>query len=217
MRNNQPRSFSRRIGKTLSNLQEDLIKNELPKDKIQEQLNIDISKYSAVNIEIGIGMAEHFINQASLNPSELFLGFEPYLNGIANCLKLASLNSVNNFMLWPDDANHILPQIEPCYLSKFYVLFPDPWPKKKQKKRRFINEESLVKIKTMLKPGGQFIFASDIEDYFFDVYSIAKKLGFKDESKLDFASHDGYIKTKYATKAENAGRISRFMIMKNDI
>lgn len=206
------RSFARRIGKCLSNIQKDLIKDVLPKHLVtQETPLINASTYDKINIEVGIGMAEHFINQCTLNPRSLFIGIEPYLNGIANCLKLAKQNNISNFELWPDDADLILENIPHNSISNFYLLFPDPWPKLKQKKRRFASLERLDLIKSLLKDDGFFVFVSDIADYAMEVEKYCAEIGLKKISTNYDAPHDGYIVTKFHSKALEAGRKPHFM------
>lgn len=206
------RSFSRRIGKSLSNLQLSLIKDVLPEFySVKENPFKNSKDYDSVCIEVGIGMAEHFVNQCSINPKTLFLGVEPYLNGIANCLKLAAEHNISNFELWPDDADQILESVPENSVSNFYLLFPDPWPKTKQKKRRFASKERLMLIKSLLKKDGCFIFVSDIEDYASEVEVTCNEVGMKKVSIDYHTPHDGYITTKYHSKAILEGRKPHFM------
>jgi release factor glutamine methyltransferase len=203
------RSFSRRIGKSLSNMQQDLISQELPKFILDDKNPLEKSKgFESISIEVGIGMAEHFTNQALLDPSSFFIGIEPYLNGIANCLKLMKQAELENFAVWPNDADMVLVNFDDETIEKFYLLFPDPWPKTKQKKRRFASKDRLNLIYKLIKQNGCFIFASDIADYAFEVEEICKKIGFK---KISDLPHLGYIKTKFHSKAVEAGRDPIFM------
>lgn len=203
------RSFSRRIGKSLSNLQQSLIAEELPKFLLDDKNPLSRSSdYNSVIIEVGIGMAEHFTNQVAQNPDSLFIGIEPYLNGIANCLKLTKELDIKNFALWPDDADMVLSNFHESSIQKFYLLFPDPWPKTKQKKRRFASHDRLNLIHKLLAKDGYFIFASDISDYASEVEDLCNEIGFK---KISDSPHLGYLKTKFHAKAELAGRNPIFM------
>ncbi len=213
--NKNIRSFARRIGKRLSESQQKIMAEKLPAFLVNSDIPIEhLAKNRDVILEIGIGMAEHFINQCKLSPDKFFIGCEPYLNGIANCLKLAEENEITNFKLWPDDADLILKNIPESSLDKIYLLFPDPWPKTKQKKRRFGQIERITILKNLLKPEGEFIFGSDIEDYTKDVLSIAISLGFLDNSNEGYASHEGYVQTKYHSKAIKEGREAKFLILR---
>ncbi len=209
------RSFSRRIGKTLSNIQKSLIDEDLPKFLVDKNEPIKAIKNDIV-IEIGIGMAEHFINQCSLNLDMTFIGCEPYLNGIANCLKLAKEKNVANFKLWPDDADFILNNIPSHACSIIYVLFPDPWPKTNHKKRRFMNIPRIKLICDLLKNNGRLIFASDISDYVDFVLETALENGFIDVHSNKTTPHEGYVMTKYNAKAIEAGRDPQFLILKKE-
>ncbi len=207
------RSFARRIGKSLSNIQKNLIEENLPNHLIEENEPLKNIKNEFV-IEIGIGMAEHFINQCKLNPDITYIGCEPYLNGVANCLKLAKAENITNFKLWPDDADLVLKNIPEQTCSIIYILFPDPWPKTNQKKRRFVNNSRIEHIHNLLKSAGYLIFASDIPDYVDSVLKLAVANGFSDNNSDKSIAHDGYIQTKYNSKAIEAGRKPQFLILK---
>ncbi|RYE06234.1 MAG: tRNA (guanosine(46)-N7)-methyltransferase TrmB [Rickettsiaceae bacterium] len=207
------KSFSRRIGKRLSSLQQELLQSELPKFLLNEtSLSITIKKYEKIIIEIGFGMGEHLINQMMINPNTLYLGIEVYMNGVANALKLAKLNNVSNFLIWPNDLDQILEIIPKKAIAGIYLLFPDPWPKHHQNKKRILNQERLTIFKEKLSTGAFLIFASDIEEYF----KVAKKLIIDDSSfellSQDFlVPHAEYIITKYHQKAIDDNRQAQFM------
>lgn len=206
------KTFARRKGRKLSKTRKELIQNELPVYKLQAENPLCGIIHNDVRIEIGIGMAENFVFQCKNNPKTTFIGMEPYLNGIANCLKLAKENLVNNFKLWPDDADLALDNIPSKSVDIIYILFPDPWPKLKQQKRRFVNEARLKQIYDKLKKSGKFIFASDITDYCQEVKNLCENSNFIDISNSNFTHFDGYLKTKYHIKAENEGRKAEFLI-----
>lgn len=211
------RSFSRRIGKSLSDLQKQLLDNMLPQHLFTtEKLKILASaKGQLVNkklfLEIGFGMGEHFVHQAELNSDAIFIGAEVYLNGVANVLKLASQNNISNFLLWPDDLDLILNQIPERSLSGIYILFPDPWPKRKQHKKRILNKERLEILKSKLVIGGLMNFASDIDDYFDKTKELIDLDGSFEVINSNFTPHDTYIMTKYHHKALSEGRNARFL------
>jgi release factor glutamine methyltransferase len=209
---NLNRSFSRRIGKSLSTTQKDLLENNLTKYLFNKNSLIDLKKDKQVVLEIGFGMGEHFINQASLNPDILYIGAEPYLNGVANVLKLAQEKEVKNFQLWPDDLDIILQELPDNLLCGIYILFPDPWPKRKQNKKRILNIERLSIFKQKLNDDSFLVFASDIDDYF----EKSKNLLLTDKNfKLDeqdfLIPYDNYLVTKYHQKSIAEGRIARFL------
>ncbi|MFY9589333.1 bifunctional peptide chain release factor N(5)-glutamine methyltransferase PrmC/tRNA (guanosine(46)-N7)-methyltransferase TrmB [Rickettsia endosymbiont of Halotydeus destructor] len=207
---NLNRSYARRIGKSLSSLQQNLLDTELPKHLFSpEKIKSEKRK---IFLEIGFGMGEHFIHQAKNNPEALFIGAEVYLNGVANALKLAQEQNVTNFLLWPNNLDLILYKLPNKILEGIYILFPDPWPKNKQKKKRILNKERLNILQSKLKTNGSFVFASDIEDYFNETLKlIQQNPNFKIINSDYSQPHDNYIITKYHQKAINEGRKAKFI------
>lgn len=206
------RSFSRRIGKSLSVTQKNLLEFDLPAHLYSHDALSSKALDKRVILEIGFGMGEHFINLAKLNPDTIFIGAEPYLNGVANVLKLAKDEQLTDFLLWPDDLDIILNDMPDDILHGIYILFPDPWPKTKQQKKRILNIERLKIFKKKLKDGGFLVFASDIDSYF----EASKKLidsdsSFKLATEEFTLPHAGYITTKYHQKSIDAGRTARFL------
>lgn len=219
------KSFSRRIGKSLSISQKNILESDLPKYSLENLLERMISDTfdTSANLEgskvyiaeIGIGMGDHFVSRAHLEPSKVFIGFDPYLNGIANSLKLAKDLDVTNIALWPDDVDLILDKLPDSILSEIYILFPDPWPKLRHHKRRIINIPRLKIIAQKLRPGGVLHFASDIMDYFISARDIIESSGLFTEIYSGELAPDGYIKTRYHLKSEEEGRVPHFLRASN--
>lgn len=205
------KTFSRRIGKRLSDSNKKLLSNILPKYEFSNEMFVSSTKTKKI-LEIGFGMGEHFFYQTNLNPDNLYIGVEAYLNGVANFLKLITATNNTNFLIWPNDLDMMLGDMPSHSLDGIYILFPDPWHKRKYLKKRLVNKERVDIFKSKLKPGSFISFASDIEDYFEDV----KKLFLQDSHLLvknnDFLTpSEGYITTKYHQKAIKEGRIARFI------
>lgn len=206
------RSFSRRIGKRLSQLQKTLLDYKLPKYLFSNLTLIEKSGSNPCILEIGIGMGEHFVHQASLNPDTIFIGAEVYLNGIANVLKLSEDLGVSNFLLWPNDIDMILENLPNNSLQGIYLLFPDPWTKRKQIKKRFFNEKRLNILTDKLRKEGFFIFASDIDDYFNSTKKLFIENGnFKLITNNFTQPHESYLITKYHKKANEENREAKFL------
>lgn len=202
------KSFARRIGKSLSKFQQDLLENELP-NYLFDPANVPQSERCIA--EIGIGMGDHFVARAAATPSATHIGFEPYLNGVANSLKLALEQSIANILLWPDDMDLIFEKLPEDSLDELYILFPDPWPKLRHHKRRIINTTRLKLFASKLKPRGILHFASDIDHYFDSAHyqiSISEYFG---EVSISEQLPEGYIKTRYHMKAEEESRRPRFL------
>lgn len=119
----------------------------------------------AVRLEVGFGGGEHLLHEAQENPRTGFIGAEPFLNGMAKALAGIDERRLSNIRLFDNDAALLLDWLPPACLSRMDLLYPDPWPKKRQFKRRFVSPENLKRIVRALKPGGEFRFASDIENY----------------------------------------------------
>ncbi|MDX1924050.1 MAG: hypothetical protein SFT91_02325 [Rickettsiaceae bacterium] len=212
MENQEIKSFARRIGKSLSRYKKNLLDNLLPYYLIAKEDPLKKAPgQGKIILEIGIGMSEHFAHQAKINPNHYFIGAEPYLNGIASCLDLAQKYELHNIGLWPDSVDEIITHIKPNSLDIVYLLFPDPWLKNKQKKRRFASIARLIKIKNLLRPGGNLIFASDIEEYATDITKKALEAGFENITKNETAVHEGYITTKFHAKGMREGRDAFFL------
>ncbi|MGC0371728.1 MAG: hypothetical protein DGJ47_000428 [Rickettsiaceae bacterium] len=207
------KTFARRIGRKLTPIHQKMVDEKLPQ-YLYSSNKLNGSQYSKKILEIGFGMGEHFVSQSSANPKNLYIGAEVYMNGVANMLKLIESE---NFMVWPDDVNLILQDMPDHSLDGIYILFPDPWHKRKYLPRRLVNSARLSVFKRVLKSGGFISFASDITDYF----DLAKNLLINDSDlKLlhdDYSKpHSGYIQTKYHTKANSEGRDSQFITVIKD-
>lgn len=215
------RSFARRKGKGLTLAKQQLLETILPQYLFSEEKADALISANKVIMEIGFGMGDHLVQQMQLHPQATFLGAEVYMNGVAQFLELGVKAGVipnknesvrDNLLLWPDDVDLLFEKIPNNSIDIIYILFPDPWPKRKQNKKRLVNRQRLDIIKTKLKKGGMLIFATDIDEYFDATYELINKdsdLSFVDE---DFSTpHEGYVITKYNKKALREGRSARFM------
>lgn len=214
------RSFARRIGKKLSNTKKSLLANCLPKctPDIKNPLP-SRNQYSSIILEIGFGMGEHFIHQASNQPEKFFLGIEPYLNGVANILAWKQNLSLKNIKIWPDDADLLIKHLPSNSFDIIYILFPDPWPKKKQIKRRFLNLQRLSILSNILKPQGKIYFVSDDKSYARQVECLIDKIETLSNITQDscLLKEQHYIKTRYHLKSLDKGINPEFLtIVKND-
>lgn len=210
------KSFARRVGKALSQHKLHLINNFLP--QVSWGINQDcqfLSKYDKFFLEIGIGMGEHFAHHVTHNPSNFYLGAEPYLNGVAGTLEKLEPTNSQNFLLWADDIDLILLNLPQNTLDGIYILFPDPWHKKKHHKRRIISPERLKRFARTLKEDGSIYFASDIDDYIIyvqDMINDSKELELVTKDPL--IPHENYIATKYHQKASSLGIKPHFLEIK---
>lgn len=164
--------WGRRKGKPLSARRTVLMATRLPTLVVDIDTTVpaDLAELftatvSAVRLEIGFGGGEHLIREAKENPEIGFIGVEPYLNGLAKAV--ASINDLGlaNIRLFGKDAAELLDWLPSACLQRVDLLYPDPWPKKRHWKRRFVSPQNLDRIARVLVSGGDFRVASDIESY----------------------------------------------------
>lgn len=162
------RSFGRRQGKKLSPARDRLMTNLLPKismhaDKpARDHFDANIE---SLWLEIGFGGGEHLAAQAQANPNVGIVGCEPFIDGVAKLLSHVQDSKVENVRIHGDDARQIFPCFQDADLDRVFVLFPDPWPKSRHHKRRFIQTQILDDFARMLKDGGELRVASDHMGY----------------------------------------------------
>ena len=118
-----------------------------------------------VRLEIGFGGGEHLIHRAREHTDTGFIGVEPFVNSMAKLLAALDSEPLPNLRLYDDDAVPLLDWLPEGSLAGIDLLYPDPWPKRKHWKRRFVSEANLRRFARVLKPGGTFRFASDIDSY----------------------------------------------------
>ena len=119
----------------------------------------------AYALEIGFGGGEHVAARAKAAPETGFIGCEPFINGVAKLLIEIEENRLDNVAVHNDDARDVLAALPDDSLDQAYLLYPDPWPKKRHHKRRFISQANLAALFRVLKPEAGFLVASDIADY----------------------------------------------------
>ncbi len=163
--------FGRRKGKSLSPSQQRLMDELLPKISLNPTRPISSATAlfdhapKEVWMEIGFGGGEHLVRQAETNREIGLIGCEPFVNGVVKALAVIEERALENIRIYDEDAAHILDWLPEASLDKVFLLYPDPWHKKRHWKRRFVSDRNLERIARVLKPGGIFRFASDIETY----------------------------------------------------
>ena len=156
-------SFGRRIGKRLSKSSQVLLREVLPQHAVnQEDL---INSGHKLYLEIGSGNGDFITEFALKNPDILCVGCEPYLNGVANTIKIMGEQGIANIKLWSNDARLLLNKLPDNIFDMVYILFPDPWPKQKQHKRRLISDEFLQFLLNKMKPDAAVNIATDHQGY----------------------------------------------------
>ncbi len=166
-------------------------------------------------LEIGFGGGEHLAHQAKIHPDWGFIGCEPFVNGVAKLLSAIEDNNLDNIRVWDEDARGLLPLLGAETLARVFVLYPDPWPKKRHHRRRFINGRTLTGIHRLLEPGGELFFASDIPHYVaWTLAHVRDHGGFEwlAEGPADWREPPGdWLSTRYEQKALKAGRTPAYL------
>lgn len=205
--------YGRRLGRPLSSLQQELIRDFLPAVSVPDgtiDLHALFPTATAFAFEVGFGGGEHLAAQAQANPQTGFIGCEPFANGVAKLLTQVRSNDLKNVRVEPDDARDVLVRLPDGCLTTFFVLFPDPWPKLRHHKRRFIQTATLDQIARLLKPGGELRVATDHMDYArWALMHLMQDSRFKwcAARAADWRARPAdWVPTRYEQKALNAGR-----------
>lgn len=162
-RNRLLNTFGRRIGKKLGQESKDVIANILPSYLVN---CAELAKHkSKLYLEIGFGTGDFLLNYAKNNQETLCVGCDPFLNGVAGIIKKAVALNISNIKIWPDDVRLMLAGLPNHLFDIVYILFPDPWPKRKQHQRRLINDSFLAALCHKMKPGAELNIATDHANY----------------------------------------------------
>jgi len=170
---------------------------------------------SGVKLEIGFGGGEHLIAEAEADPATGFIGCEPYVNGMAKILAQIEARGLRNIRLVAGDAAELLAWAPPASLQRVDLIHPDPWPKRRHWKRRFVQDATVAAMARVLMPGGAFRFVCDIDDY--SAWTLAHLLRSDDfvwtaERCSDWMQpFPGYTMTRYGRKAQREGRQAAYL------
>jgi tRNA (guanine-N7-)-methyltransferase len=171
-----------------------------------------------VRLEIGFGGGEHLVAQAREHAATGFIGVEPFVNGMAKALAAIESLGLRNIRLHFDDALTLIAWLPPDSLARIDLIHPDPWPKRRHWKRRFVQDEMIARLARILRPGGEFRFVTDIDDY--ASWTLAHLLRSKDFEWTAQGADDwreawpGFIETRYHAKAAREQRASCFLIFR---
>ena len=132
---------------------------------LKKKINNFCNQFSKLNLEIGFGTGDCLIDQAQKSPEEGFIGCDPFMSGNLNIAKKMKDLSIKNIFITNVTFLSFLNSVKNIYFSKLFILFPDPWPKKRHKKRRLINEEFTDYISQILVKNGKVIIITDHIDY----------------------------------------------------
>lgn len=165
-------------------------------------------------LEIGFGGGEHLVHQAQANPDIGIIGAEPYINGVAMLLGKIRRAGVSNLAVHPGDARDLMDVLPDGAIDRAFLLYPDPWPKARHHRRRFVTSEHLEPLHRVLAPGAILRVATDIPDYVRQTLEEVPKAGFEwlAESPEDWrAPWDDWLSTRYEQKALREGRVPHYL------
>jgi tRNA (guanine-N7-)-methyltransferase len=167
-------------------------------------------------LEVGYGGGEHLARQAREHPRTGFIGCEVFSGGIAKLVQQIDEQGLQNVRLFTDDALKLLVKLPDASIDEAFLLYPDPWPKTRHHKRRFVSPTTLGELARVLKPGANFNFATDIEDY--ANWTLAHILRSPDfifapaRAGIWHEPYPGWEPTRYEEKARLEGRSTSFYL-----
>jgi tRNA (guanine-N7-)-methyltransferase len=209
----------RRKGKPLRQMQSARMNDLLP--RLRLDLDVPSSTNLAelfpvpvreVQLEIGFGGGEHLLAEAIRRPDIGFIGVEPFVNGMAKAVTVVADRNIQNIRFFDDDAIKLLDWLPAASLSRIDLLYPDPWPKKRNWKRRFVSDANVARFARVLNTGAHWRFASDIDTYVdWTLQHVQRSSDFnwQAENCNDWREPwPHWTRTRYETKAVREGRRS---------
>lgn len=213
--------FGRRRGKAIRPMQASTLAELLPRYAIdladpppRPLAALFAADVDDVRLEIGFGSGEHLVHRATSEPRVGFIGVEPFVNGMAHLMQRLAAAPLPNLRVYGDDATRVLDWLPPASLSGIDLLYPDPWPKPRHWKRRFVSSANLDRFARVLKPGGLFRFASDIDSYVeWTLKACRDHPGFEPAAQRGdwSAPFPGWPGTRYEAKAIREGRRAAYL------
>jgi tRNA (guanine-N7-)-methyltransferase len=217
--------FGRRKGHRLRSHQAGLIDSLLPRLALDmgapapgDLAGLFPVPADAVRLEIGFGGGEYLAAQAQAHPRTGFIGCEPFVNGMAKALALIEARALANIRLHLGDAVALIDWLPPTSLACIDLVYPDPWPKRRHWKRRFVQERTIAEMARILAPGGEFRFVSDVPDY--AAWTLARVLRSPDFEWTAECVDDwrrpwpGFVATRYEAKAVREGRVPCYLVFR---
>ncbi len=215
------RNFYGRIrGKTLRTSQKTYLAEDLDaltlqgvsRDENPERRTVDLSHFAGnpLWLEVGFGGGEHLVHMAARYPDIGLIGCEPFVNGIAMLLGKIRAEAVTNLKIHPGDVRDLFEVLPAGILQKAFLNYPDPWPKSRHHRRRFVTQGYLTGLARIMAPGAEFRIATDIPDYVRQALDEVPQAGF------DLVAQGGtpwgdWLPTRYEQKALREGRVPHYL------
>ncbi|MGZ9811516.1 tRNA (guanine(46)-N(7))-methyltransferase TrmB [Pseudoroseicyclus sp. H15] len=217
------RNFYGRIhGKTLRATQKDALENDLgpltlrgaTREENPERALLDLAALypgRPVWLEIGFGGGEHLVHMAARYPDVQIIGAEPFVNGIAMLLGKIRAAGVENLAIHPGDVRDLFDVLPEGSIEKAFLNYPDPWPKRRHHRRRFVTPGYLAGLHRVLAPGAEFRVATDIPSYVTQTLEEVPKAGLRRQEHPIGEAWDDWLSTRYEQKALREGRAPHYM------
>lgn len=221
--------YGRRRGKTLKPSHRALLAEDLgplclpgvsPRDN-PGRVPLDLSDVAGrpLWLEIGFGGGEHLVHQAARAPEARLIGCEPFINGVAKLLAGVRAAGVDNLRLYPGDVRDLFDVLPDACLARVFLLYPDPWPKTRHHRRRFVTPDYLRPLARVMRPGAVLRLATDIPDYVRQALEEVPRAGFSLTNPDPAAWQrpwDDWISTRYEQKALREGRVPQYLTFLRD-
>ncbi len=216
------RNFYGRIhGKTLRASQKDYLAEDLgpltlrgvAREENPDRSSLDLGFVKGpLWLEVGFGGGEHLVHMAALNPGVTILGAEPFVNGIAMLLGKIRGAGVTNLWLHPGDVRELFDVLPDACVSKVFLNYPDPWPKARHHRRRFVTRDYLQPLARITAPGAEFRVATDIPDYVRQTLEEVPLAGFDLVAEAGLGeAWDDWLSTRYEQKALREDRLPHYL------
>ncbi|MFN4157816.1 MAG: tRNA (guanine(46)-N(7))-methyltransferase TrmB [Gemmobacter sp.] len=213
--------YGRTHGKTLRQSQKGYLAEDMARFRLAgvtgednpARAPLDVAAISGARplwLEVGFGGGEHLVHQAALYPGVFLIGAEPFVNGIAMCLGKLRLAEPGNVAIHPGDVRDLLDVLPEGCLSKVFLNYPDPWPKARHHRRRFVTPDYLRPLARACAPGAEFRLATDIADYARQARAEVPGAGFAALTDGTEAWED-WRATRYEAKALREGRVPEYL------
>ena len=219
-----PRFYGRRKGRPLRRGMQALLTDMLPDLRfdatrpLATQFKCTDGRQADLVLEIGFGGGEHLAGLAEANPAVNFIGAEPFVNGVASLLRYIQRHHLSNIRIWDDDVRLILPALPAAGLYQVFIMFPDPWPKKRHATRRILQPEMMDVLAQLIRPGGQLVLASDdptAKGWLLQTAMSHPRFYWTACRPADWRQRPSHLPaTRYMAKAEQASRRASWFIFK---
>lgn len=215
------RTYGRRLGRPLTERQSKLMSEllptlliDIPEGDTPVDPKIYFNQTSPIWMEVGFGGGEHLATLAQQNPDVNLIGCEPFINGIVSLLSILDENNLQNVRIYDANALDLIEKLQPKSLSRFYLMFADPWPKKRHHKRRFVQHKILDTLIPKMASGAELRLATDHADYQAWMLKHLQERTDLEEVLNTFEKPNDWPNTRYEAKAIEDGRPPLYLIYK---